>query len=202
MLQCSFVLIAVLFSLTAVVANDFPEPFGLIWGMSQEDLKEFGFTRITEDPGFMGFEAGYGFNVFASKLPPKSWSKGENYYAITYENQLVKVTATSTIITDDIDGDEIKEMYSEIKKLLSKKYGTPSSFEMDWCNEADEFYTTAGCGGSYFSTFTFLGGRIGITIIPIRRGTGYLLLEYESPDLDAARRLSEEKTKEADAEAL
>ena len=193
-------------SLTVVDADDFPEPFGLMWGMSEEDLKKLGFTKIEElgltgnEVGY-GFEIGYGFNVFASKLPPEPWSKGDNYYAITYKNQLVKVTAVSTIITDDINGNKIKEMYSEIKQLLTKKYGTPSSFEMDWCDEVDEFYTTAGCG-SYFSVFMFSGVRIGITIMPMRRGTGYLLIEYESPEFDTARRQSEKKTKESDAKAL
>ncbi len=205
MLRCFVVLIAMC-SLTVVDADVFPEPFGLMWGMSKEDLKKLGFTKI-EELGFTGyevgygFEIGYGFNVFASKLPPEPWSKGDNYYAITYKNQLVKVTAVSTVITDDIDGNEIKEMYSEIKELLTKKYGTPSSFEMDWCDEVDEFYTTVGCG-SYFSNFMFSGVRIGITIIPIRPGTGHLLIEYSSPEFDSARRQSEKKTKEADAEAL
>ena len=183
MLQCFLVLIVMLFSLTVVDADDFPGPFGLIWGMSEGDLKKLGFTK-TEEFGLTGFDAGYGFNVFVSKSPPKLWSKGDDYYAVTHNNQLVKVTAISAVITDDIDGDKGKEIYSEIKELFTKKYGTPSRYEIintDLCGDANEFYQylSAGCG-AYFSAFKFSGVRMGITLMGIRHGTGYLHITYET----------------------
>ncbi|ORQ01223.1 hypothetical protein B7971_18490, partial [Vibrio cholerae] len=118
---------------------------------------------------------------------PKAWSKAENYVAVTYKGRLVKVAAMSTDFTDDIYGLKGKSNYEQVKSLLTKKYGSPSThYERvggDLYDDADEFYQCldySGCG-AYLSIFDYAGGVISVQLKGKRRGEGFLTIGYESP---------------------
>ena len=194
------VLVVTLYPLMGIGAEPFPEPFGLNWDMSDDNLKEHGFTLVKENSSE--------FNVFTSVSVPKAWSKGNTYLALTYKDQLVKVVALSVDFTNDIYGSEGKEMYNQMKALLTKKYGAPSDhYEYtgrDLYDEADEFYQCleySGCG-HYVSIFKFSGGIIAIELEGKGRGTGYLTIGYESPGFLIAKRQIEKEAKESDAEVF
>ena len=198
--QFFLVSIVILCPFSVFGTDDFPEPFGLSWNMSEGDLDKLGFT----DTG-RGVE---GFNVFSSVSVPKPWSKGDRYLAVTYKNRLVKASALSVDITDDIYGSEGKEMYKQMKALLAKKYGDPSDhYEFvgaDIYDESDEFYQClnySGCGG-YASMFQYLGGTIAVQLNGLTRGKGYLSITYESPGFEAAKRQSEKEAEESDADVF
>ena len=194
------VLVVTLYPLMGIGAEPFPEPFGLSWDMSDDNLKEHGFTLVEESSSE--------FNVFTSVSVPKAWSKGNTYLALTYKDQLVKVVALSVDITNDIYGSEGKEMYNQMKALLTKKYGAPSDhYEYtgrDLYDEIDEFYQCleySGCG-NYVSIFKFSGGTIAIEFEGKSRGAGYLTIGYESPDFLAAKRQIAQEAKESDTDVF
>ena len=191
-----------LFSLSSLAlaeSKSFPEPFGLTWGMSEADLIKVGFTRSgpVED-----------FNILSSVSAPKAWSKADDYMAVTYKGKLVKVIASSKPFTSDLYGSEAKASYSQIKSLLSKKYGEPkTSWErvgLDLYKDSDEFYQCLkydGCG-QYISLYEYAGGYISLQIKGVSRGKGYLMIGYESPEFYAAKNAIENQDSAADAEAF
>lgn len=194
----------VLFLVSALsqAADTFPVPFGLGWGMSEADLEEIGFSQVDDSEGF---------GVFTSVSAPKAWSKAENYVAVTYKGKLVKAAATSTDITDDIYGSEGKKIYIQVKELLTKKYGQPSSnYEMvggkmyDESDESDEFYQCldySGCG-AYVSIFNYAGGIISVQLKGRSRGEGFLAIGYESPQFSTAKDEIERGDIKSDADAF
>lgn len=184
----------------SISADSFPEPFGLKWGMTEDELKQNGFVAIEKYDGW--------FNGMSSKSTPKPWSKAETYLALTYNNRLVKVAAISVDITDDIYGLEGMVMYNEIKDRLAKKYGNPSTEQefigRDLYDDADEFYQClkrSGCG-AYLSLFKFSGGTIAIQLKGKRRGSGYLSIGYESPDFLIAKEQIRQESSKSDDEAF
>lgn len=200
MFRFFLVLVVALCPLIDISAETFPEPFGLSWDMSEDDLRKLGFELIQEDHN--------GFNTFSSLSTPKPWSKGETYFALTYNDQLVKVAAISIDFTDDIYGIEGKETYNQMKALLTKKYGNPSeNYEFtgrDLYDESDEFYQCleySGCG-VYISLYKYSGGTIAIQLSGQNRGTGYLQIGYESPGFSIAKRQITQNAQEADAEVF
>lgn len=194
--------LSVVLFLSAFVTNadSFPEPFGLKWGMTVDELDRYGFAPI------QGFDTK--FNGMSSKSAPKPWSKAETYLALTYNNRLVKVAAFSVDITDDIYGAEGKEMYNQIKDRLIRKYGNPSTQNeyvgRDLYDEPDEFYQCldrSGCG-AYISLFKMFGGTIAIQLKGRRRGSGYLSIGYESPEFLSAKEQQKEASSKSDDEAF
>nr|WP_290696369.1 hypothetical protein [Halomonas sp. UBA3074] len=196
------ILAVVLLMIVALGAHgsaSFPEPFGLTWGMSEAELNELGFTQASESDGL---------KIFSSVSAPKAWSKAEVYIAITYKGNLVKAAASSTDFIDDIYGLEGKRNYNQIKDLLIKKYGEPSTnYERTGgtlYDEADEFYQCleySGCG-VYLSIFEFSGGLISVQLQGKRRGQGYLSIAYESPQFAEAKSEIERGDLELDSDAF
>lgn len=170
--------------LTAFGQDSFPAPFGLSWEMSEAELKEVGFTHAGDTGGF---------SLYTSVSAPKAWSKGDRYYGIVYKGRLVKLTANSTDFSGDIYGSEGKRAYNQLKKILTDKYGAPSTqyerIGLKLYDDSDEFYQCleySGCG-MYTSLFNFDRGSIGISLKGKRRGEGYLNIAYESPSFSVAK---------------
>jgi hypothetical protein len=180
-------------------SEEFPAPFGLTWKMSEKELRSHGFSDASNTGGL---------KIMQSFSAPKAWSKAEKYYAVTYEGELVKAIAVSKSFTDDVYGSEGKELYNQMKAILTEKYGTPTnSFEVvgnSLYDEPDEFYQCldySGCG-NYLSIHEFNGGTIGIRLEGERRGQGYLQVGYESPYFSAAKADISSANTESDTEAF
>lgn len=186
-------------ALFAQASEPFPESFGLSWGMSETSLKKLGFTHAIDSGGL---------RLFSSVSAPKAWSKAENYIAVTYKGRLVKAVANSFYFTDNVFGSEGKQNYNQIKSILRKKYGAPSThYEQTGgklYNESDEFYQCldySGCG-AYLSIFEFVGGLIAVQLKGKRRGEGYLTISYESPRFSVAKKEIERGDLESDVDAF
>lgn len=177
----------------------FPEPFGLTWGMQENELIKLGFQKIKTDNDT---------GMFISANAPKAWSKGDSYMALTHKGRLVKAGATSKNITNDAYGTEGKNLYNQVKNLLIDKYGHPSTNLESTGNkiykDSDEFYQClnySGCG-AYVSIFSYAQGSIMIKLEGSRRGEGLLRIMYESPEFDKSVREIKEADLEKDAEAF
>lgn len=179
--------------------ESFPEPFGLNWDMGEAEIKAVGFSHNSEADGL---------KLFSSMSVPKAWSIGESYVAVVYQNRLIKVVAQSINFENDVYGTEGKEAYNDLKRLLTKKYGSPSS-EIERTggklyDDSDEFYQClkySGCGG-YISLYEVSGGVIGLQLKGLRRGQGYLTIQYESPGFKAAQAGVDASQKTADEDAF
>lgn len=192
-------LLASSFSVMVSAAEPFPEPFGLNWTMTETQLKKSGFKSATP--------AGK-FNVLTSVSTPKAWSKADTYMAVTYQKKLVKVIAHSRAFTSDIYGSDGKALYSQVKSLLTKKYGEPDTqYEhtgLKLYDDSDEFYQCLkydGCG-TYLSLFKVDGGIVAVQLKGTGRGKGYLSVGYESPAFYAAKNTIEQSNTESDTEAF
>ena len=167
--------------------------------MSEAALKKLGFNRVQEMRGF---------NLLESLSVPKAWSKGDKYAAITYKGNLVKVSANSIRLSDDIYGTAGKQQYRNLKDLLTKKYGTPTN-DIEYLGikayeDADEFYQClkyTGCG-ALMSVYEFDGGAIVIQLKGTGRGEGYLDIAYESPAFFTAKEEIEKGSLATDEDAL
>lgn len=184
---------------TVHASDDFPEPFGLQWGMSESGLNKLGFSQVSESNGL---------KIFSSVSVPKAWSKAENYVAITYKGKLVKAAAVSKDFTDDIYGSEGKRNYSQVKDLLTRKYGSPTTnyerIGSKLYDKPDEFYQCleySGCG-AYISMYEFGGGIIMVQLKGKRRGEGYLNIAYESPLFSVAKKEIESGDLASDVDAF
>ncbi len=192
----------VAFACVALVAHadeSFPSPFGLTWGMSVASLKELGFAEVNDSGGL---------KILSSVSAPKAWSKAEIYVAVTYKDRLVKAAANSFDFTDDVYGSEGKDNYNQIKSLLTKKYGEPTThyerIGTTLYDDPDEFYQCleyTGCG-AYLSLFELSGGTIAVQLKGKRRGVGYLSIAYESPQFSVAKDEIERSDRNSDADAL
>ena len=196
----TFALISILLVPLSTLANeDFPAPFGLRWDMSEAELKSVGFSHTTTNGGL---------DLYASVSVPKSWSKGDTYLAVFYQGNLVKLAANSIHFTDDVYGTEGKKTYSQLKNLLTKKYGQPTNqlerVGLSLYDDSDEFYQCleySGCG-AYATVFEYAGGTIGISLNGVRRGEGYLTIGYESPAFSRAKRAIEQRDASADEDTF
>ena len=184
---------------TAYGQESFPEPFGLNWEMGEAELQAAGFSHLTDMDGL---------KVFSSVSAPKAWSKGESYAAVVYQDRLVKVIASSIDFENDVYGTDGKKAYNDLKNLLTKKYGSPSSeierIGLKLYDDSDEFYQCleySGCG-AYITLYQVSGGTIGLQLKGKHRGKGYLTIQYESPEFSAAKAGVDAVQKEIDEEAF
>lgn len=182
-----------------VHSEEFPAPFGLTWNMSEKELRSHGFSDASDTGGL---------KIMQSFSAPRAWSKAEKYYAVTYEGKLVKAIAISKSFTDDVYGIKGKELYNQMKSILTKKYGGPAnSYEVvgnSLYDEPDEFYQCldyTGCG-SYLAIYEFQGGTIGIQLEGERRGQGFLRVGYESPYFSEAKAQINSANTESDTEVF
>lgn len=171
-------------SLSWAEESAFPAPFGLTWGMSNQDLVQAGF----DSPRPTGQ-----FEYLTSVTAPKPWSKGDQYLALTYKDKLVKLIVSSKAITGDVYGTEGKALYENVKSIMTKKYGQPSDkleyVGMKLYDDSDEFYQCLsydGCG-IYITQYKLAGGMLGVQLEGERRGKGYVQITYESPAFITAK---------------
>lgn len=179
--------------------KSFPEPFGLSWDMSSEELKKYGFVKKNSSTDF---------DIYSSYRAPKSWSQAESYVALTYNDKLVKVVANTRKFSKDIYGSKGKSVYKSVNELLVNKYGEPDSVSEVVGNklydEKDEFYQClkySGCG-YFFSSYSVGGGSIFVQLEGVRRGEGFLSITYESPYFIHALEDIKAKDFESDSNAL
>jgi len=182
-----------------VYSEEFPAPFGLTWKMSEKELRSHGFSDVSNTGGL---------TIMQSFSAPKAWSKAEKYYAVTYEGKLVKAIAISKSFIDDVYGIKGKELYNQMKSILTKKYGAPTnSYEVvgnALYDDPDEFYQClgySGCG-SYLAIYELQGGTIGLQLEGERRGRGYLRVGYESLYFSEAKAQINSANTESDTEAF
>ena len=175
-------------SLTTAFAQEIakvPPPFGLIWGMSQADVKRMGVLLECKqhEP----------FTVCTTSSLPKNLSNVEFYQLIfSADNKLVKTRYVSNDFTNDAFGTEGKAEYQRVKKALSKKYGSPKNSEyvgLRLYKDSDEFYHCLaydGCG-DWFSLWKFSDeSGIVLNLSGLKRGTGYMSISYETSNFGAA----------------
>lgn len=179
----------------------FPAPFGLEWGMTQNQLSSLGVTMV-------GCTQGSVFTTCTAKSLPKDLPD-VHLYALLFSppHGLVKVAYLSNDITGDIYGTQGKKRYAELKSKLTAKYGYPDSYENSGqrlYKEADEFYQCLrydGCGSwkSFYNTQKTRGTIVvALEIVPVRRGIGFIQVGYESAGFHIAK--IEEKTEESQQE--
>lgn len=179
---------------------DFPAPFGLSWGMSSNEIKKLGFSKYSEIDGI---------DKYVSKTVPKPWSDGRFYIAEIYKGRLVRLTSQSAEIIGDSYGVMGKEKYSNIRGILSKKYGKPT-YTSDLKEEKlsggnqDKFYQCimqGGCGRHY-SFYNVNNGNILIELKGVKPGTGVIQVAYVHPRYRAAQDSIKQKNQKIDVKAF
>ncbi|RDL46190.1 hypothetical protein DN730_03905 [Marinomonas piezotolerans] len=197
---CAVVTIAILGnSLSWAESTAFPEPFGLKWGMSNQELIQAGFNS----PRPTGQ-----FEYLTSVTTPKPWSKGDQYLALTYKSNLVKLIVSSNTFTADLYGSEGKALYESVNSIMTKKYGQPSDkleyVGMKLYDDADEFYQCLdydGCG-AYVTQYQISGGFLAVEIEGQGRGKGFVKITYESPEFYVAKEQIDSANQADDLEAF
>jgi len=154
-------------------------PFGLKWGMSSEDLKANGVKIEYKD------SKNTTTRYLATNLPKTMNNTDVLSLYIDSKHGLVKITWFSTDITDDAYGNKGKIKYTELKELLTNKYGS-SKKEYEYIGrslykESDEFYQClnySGCG-MFATVFEDEKSAIVLKIDGTSRGVGYIEIVYE-----------------------
>lgn len=195
----SIKLIFLLFFLSSTsFAQEVQAPFGLTWGMLQD---EFAGSECTKQDAL---------TLCTVTDVPRPISIGESYILIFAPNRgLQKVSMIGVTIDNDITGSEGKESYATFKSALADRYGTPDEFEWsgrELYDEYDEFYQCLryqGCG--YWTSIWHgenIDGTVAIELKGLQRGEGYITLTYESKDWSTVVDEAEAATRENDLDAL
>lgn len=179
-----FILMTGLLLNTTAIASDLSAPIGLTWGMTEVDaIKEGVVPTKTERKGPLSL-------VCTNEVPiPVSFAEE---YLLVFHNTwgLQKMLIVGETIDNDIYGMKGKRLYSDIKKLLIKKYGnTEKSYEYvgrELFDEQDEFYQCLkypGCG-NWISLFKTPDIKFMLQLNGIKRGRGYVDILFEGPKWD------------------
>lgn len=109
-------------------------PFGTEMGQTPEQFKGLTKENIPVDPKI-------GSQYVTNSLP-KTNPLFQNYTLIFGKVGLAKVIAKSKFFLNDINGNEIKKAYAQLKEQLTKKYGEPKSYDFlhadsKWSEEKD-----------------------------------------------------------------
>ncbi len=165
---------------------DAPEaPFGLRWGMQVDALrKQVPELEADQRRGDLR-------SYMALSLPDDL--EGVARYHLLFDRQagLVKVQYLGTLIKRDATGMVGRERYRSLKLALGEKYGTPEVEEMYGLRDATgplSFYAclkAVPCGW-WHSTYRHQGMKIRLQLHGVDDGTGFISLEYESPDFGTA----------------
>jgi hypothetical protein len=202
MIRSLILIILVIVAMPVMAQDAFPAPFGLKWGASAADLRALGFAPFGEGAGANDL------HTFTSSSAPKPWSKAHTYFAFLFRDRLVKVVVRSEPIADDVAGIRGKELYGSVKETLVAKYGAPSSHTeiigMKLYKDYDEFYQCLGYSGCgiYVSIFKHGGGVVALALEGQSRGSGFLSVQYESPEFAEALADIKAGNQESDASAL
>lgn len=174
---------------TSITADTFPDPFGLSWSMSTNDLTDIGF--------YFNGKTGPDdqFDEYFSESVPKPWVKGKRYRAMIFHDKILRLEVQSTMIKGDPFGATGKRLYDGMVSLMTKKYGEPSYIqegrlfgESGPYDGIDEFYQcihNSVC--MYMTTFSVSDGSIVVWLQATEQGSGFLTITYESPDMRAAQ---------------
>ena len=171
-----------------IKADSFPDPFGLSWNMSTNDLTDIGFYYNDKIGPNDQFDELYSTSV------PKPWAKGKRYRATIYHDKILKLEVESTLITDDQTGSAGKDLYGRIVSLMTTKYGDPSFVRDGRVFERTDLYDGIGefyqCILSsvcmYMTTFDVSDGYIIVWLQATEQGAGFVTIGYESPDMGEA----------------
>lgn len=170
-------------------ADSFPEPFGLSWSMSTNDLTDIGFYYN----GKTGPDDQ--FDEYFSTSVPKPWAKGKRYRAMIYHDKILRLEVRSTMIKGDPFGATGKKLYERIVSLMKKKYGEPSYVQDGRLfsksgpyDGIDEFYQCIHNTHCMYQTFFKVsGGSISVWLQATKQGDGFLTITYESPRMKKAQ---------------
>lgn len=189
------IVVLALFNMTGIaMAND--APFGLNWGMTEEELKDKGVQLVL-------LEEDSHFKHFKTESLPQNISIAEAYSISLSKNYGLQHVSMVYRISDDVYGRDGKKLYDRIKESLIEKYGSPTfTYEkigLKLYDESDEFYQClayTGCGG-WISVYELKNKvNIGLRLTGSGRGKGALGLIYEGPNwTDAKEEQTQEKIK-------
>lgn len=122
---------------------------------------------------------------------PAPWEPGATYILNYYKGRLLKITAISDHITDDIYGHTGKEKFNNLVSVFTERYGKPSSgvqqTGLKLYQEADEFYQCLkykGCG-MYSAVFETPTKGFAVQLHGTGRGSGYIELTFEATEWNA-----------------
>jgi hypothetical protein len=158
-------------------------PFGFEWGQTKSDLSSKGIDLVE-----CSVSDSSPVESCRSKNSPKKFSKADFFYLhFSSDEGLQKVSMLGGDITNDAYGTDGKEQYSSLKASLTKKYDKPSSV-FEWTGrelykDADEFYECLkyqGCGNNVSYWLKGVEGTIALELYGVSRGSGFLMLTYES----------------------
>lgn len=129
--------------------------------------------------------------VVTATTAPAPWEPGATYILHYYKGRLLKITAISEHITDDIYGRVGKEKFNNLVSVFTERYGKPSSSVqhtgLKLYQEADEFYQCLkykGCG-MYSAIFETPTKGFVVQLHGTGRGSGYIELTFEATEWSA-----------------
>jgi hypothetical protein len=190
-------------ALSLITLNSFSgeitAPLGFTWGESKDDMIEKGVV--------FGECETRKLLVCVVITPLKSISFVDVMIAKFDKNEnLVGVSMTTSDIKSDIYGSEGIDIYNDLKINISKLYGKPESYEYtgrSLFTKSDEFYQCLsydGCGR--YVSYWIQEGAVGIEIEGVGRGSGYLLITYESKEFLGAIDKVDSERMSGDLDAL
>jgi hypothetical protein len=156
-------------------------PFGLEWGLTKEEVeaRRIKLSEVQTSEGSQSFTA-----IGLSKLVAGVETVVVNF---GFDNKLWKVTAASEDFPNDPYGFKVKARYSELKEILTEKYGKGKSTHSTGGSIYDQArYFLAGIKGGnnwHFTTFSAPGLSIELSVRAKDSDTGYWVLIYNSTEL-------------------
>jgi len=103
-------------ALLAGVSNLFAGPFGLEFGMQEDELSEIAFLDDASENGYFWL------------LPPKPSPSFDEYYVrMAPSVGVFEIQALGKILSTSAYGDEIRAEFRRIETMLVQKYGQPTS---------------------------------------------------------------------------
>ena len=169
----------VLAPLTVATAADIKAPFGLSWGIFQDDL----FYIMT-------CRKKYSLKYCQTPYVPKPLGDGQSYTLVFDEVAgLVKVTYVGKMFEKDARGVAGQARFAELRSGLTRKYPTAEKEEKINMHKKvftapEEFYQCLNyddCGEYQWRVLGTPGGLIELKINGYYRGRGNINLTYESP---------------------
>lgn len=198
MIRMAFALLLLVSAGSALAQTEVPDaPFGLKWGVSQEQIKSMGIVLSNESDGNFGHQAE------AKKLPKVV---GDADHVVLYfgnDDKLFRVVAISNEFNNDKTGIKATSRYDELKSALTERYGKGKSTEYsgggDYMRQRDNFAYSLKTGDRYhFSTWNAEGVNIELSVRAQDMTTTYWVLIYTENELGKAYEASK-KRKEKEA---
>ena len=153
--------------------------FGLNWGMSPAEVREFGIYLKPE-------KKTNNLYIYSTNSLPKNL-KGTGSYTLVFSKQgkLIKIIMVGEKITGDLSGEIGKARFEELASQLSQKYKEFKSITevgVKMYDEPDEFYQCLaykGCG-LWVKMFQAENQNISLQLNGVRKGEGYLDITIEA----------------------